>query len=113
MASARRVFDAMKVKTTVTWNSLLAGYAKIPGKFMEARKLFGEIPEPDCVSSKALDMDIKVCDVMRKGLWPGQGTCSDIRAAVSTHQQFQRESSCEKVKLKHSRNQILLICTSV
>ncbi|KAK4794227.1 hypothetical protein SAY86_012221 [Trapa natans] len=50
MGSARRVFDAMKVKTTVTWNSLLAGYAKIPGKFMEARKLFGEIPEPDCVS---------------------------------------------------------------
>lgn len=48
--SARRVFDGMRVRTTVTWNSVLAGYAKTPGKIMEARKLFDEIPERDCVS---------------------------------------------------------------
>lgn len=50
MGSARREFDGMKVRTTVTWNSILAGYAKIQGKFMEARKLFDEIPERDSVS---------------------------------------------------------------
>ncbi|PKI38111.1 hypothetical protein CRG98_041476 [Punica granatum] len=40
----------MRHRTTVTWNSILAGYAKSPGKFREARKLFDEIPEPDSVS---------------------------------------------------------------
>ncbi|KAF9591217.1 hypothetical protein IFM89_002872 [Coptis chinensis] len=48
--SARAVFENMIVKTTVTWNSILAGYSKKPGKLNEAIKLFDEIPEPDVFS---------------------------------------------------------------
>ncbi|KAA8522179.1 hypothetical protein F0562_012852 [Nyssa sinensis] len=48
--SALRVFESMTVRTTITWNSLLAGYSKRPGKVKEARQLFDRIPEPDTVS---------------------------------------------------------------
>lgn len=48
--SAIRLFQNMKLKTTVTWNSILAGYAKKPGKFGDAYQLFEKIPEPDTVS---------------------------------------------------------------
>ncbi|PIA30923.1 hypothetical protein AQUCO_05300031v1 [Aquilegia coerulea] len=48
--SARSIFENMTVKTTVTWNSILAGYSKKPGKLKEARQLFDDIPEPDVVS---------------------------------------------------------------
>ncbi|KAL3817982.1 hypothetical protein ACJIZ3_003887 [Penstemon smallii] len=44
------VFLSMKKKTTVTWNSILAGFTKKPGKLEEAQNLFDEIPEPDTVS---------------------------------------------------------------
>ncbi|KAF8412456.1 hypothetical protein HHK36_000420 [Tetracentron sinense] len=47
---ALRVFQNMTVKTTVTWNSILAGYTKKPGKLKEARHLFDQIPQPDTVS---------------------------------------------------------------
>ncbi|KAK9279574.1 hypothetical protein L1049_013253 [Liquidambar formosana] len=43
-------FENMTVKTTVTWNSILAGYSKKPGKLKEARQLFDNIPEPDTFS---------------------------------------------------------------
>ncbi|CAH2075676.1 unnamed protein product [Thlaspi arvense] len=43
--SALRVFESMKVRTTVTWNSILAGYSKKPGKVVEAREMFDKIPE--------------------------------------------------------------------
>ncbi|XP_007039721.2 PREDICTED: pentatricopeptide repeat-containing protein At4g16835, mitochondrial [Theobroma cacao] len=48
--SALRVFNTMTVKTTVTWNSILAGYSKKPGKITQAQKLFDKIPEKDTVS---------------------------------------------------------------
>lgn len=48
--SALGVFNGMTVKTTVTWNSILAGISKEPGKTSEAQELFGKIPEPDIVS---------------------------------------------------------------
>ncbi|XP_054812712.1 pentatricopeptide repeat-containing protein At4g16835, mitochondrial-like [Prosopis cineraria] len=50
MDSAIHVFQNMKVKTTITWNSILAGYAKKPGKIKEACELFVKIPEPDTIS---------------------------------------------------------------
>ncbi|XP_010275459.1 PREDICTED: pentatricopeptide repeat-containing protein At4g16835, mitochondrial [Nelumbo nucifera] len=48
--SALRIFENMTVKTTVTWNSILAGYSRQAGKLREARQLFDRIPEPDTVS---------------------------------------------------------------
>lgn len=40
----------MTVRTTVTWNSILAGYSKQPGGVKEARQLFDRISERDVVS---------------------------------------------------------------
>ncbi|XP_057977495.1 pentatricopeptide repeat-containing protein At4g16835, mitochondrial [Malania oleifera] len=48
--SALSVFHSMTIKTTVTWNSVLAGYVKTPGKIKDARELFDKIPEPDTIS---------------------------------------------------------------
>lgn len=50
MDSAIRMFHNMKAKTIITWNSILSGYAKKPGKIKEAYELFEIIPEPDTVS---------------------------------------------------------------
>ncbi|MBA0788428.1 hypothetical protein Gotri_025092 [Gossypium trilobum] len=50
LSSALRVFGNMTVKTTVTWNAMLAGYSRKPGKLTEAQKLFDQIPEKDTVS---------------------------------------------------------------
>ncbi|KAF3448267.1 hypothetical protein FNV43_RR08980 [Rhamnella rubrinervis] len=50
MDSALRTFERMVIKTTVSWNSILAGLAKKPGKMKEAQDLFVRIPEPDAVS---------------------------------------------------------------
>lgn len=40
----------MEIRTTVTWNSILAGFSSKPGKLKEAQDLFDKIPEPDTVS---------------------------------------------------------------
>ncbi|CAL5411208.1 unnamed protein product [Camellia sinensis] len=48
--SALRVFENMTARTTITWNSILAGFSKKPGKVKEARQWFDRIPEPDTVS---------------------------------------------------------------
>ncbi|KAL7167135.1 hypothetical protein ACSBR2_037749 [Camellia fascicularis] len=48
--SALRVFENITVRITITWNSILAGFSKKPGKVREARQLFDRIPEPDTVS---------------------------------------------------------------
>ncbi|CAM8906546.1 unnamed protein product [Rhodiola kirilowii] len=48
--SALRLFNETPFKTTVTWNSILAWYAKRRGKLKDAQKLFDRIPEPDVVS---------------------------------------------------------------
>ncbi|KAK9095148.1 hypothetical protein Scep_026617 [Stephania cephalantha] len=48
--AARQVFDEMLLRTTVTWNSMLAGYSKKSGNSEAARELFYQIPEPDVVS---------------------------------------------------------------
>ncbi|XP_057749301.1 pentatricopeptide repeat-containing protein At4g16835, mitochondrial-like isoform X2 [Arachis stenosperma] len=50
MDSALQVFDKMTVKSTVTWNSILAGYAKNLGNFEVVRQVFDKIPEPNSVS---------------------------------------------------------------
>ncbi|XP_059638921.1 pentatricopeptide repeat-containing protein At4g16835, mitochondrial [Cornus florida] len=50
LESALGVFENMTVRTTISWNSILAGYSKKPGKVKEARQLFDRIPEPDTVS---------------------------------------------------------------
>ncbi|KAK4412844.1 hypothetical protein Salat_2931600 [Sesamum alatum] len=44
------VFLNMNMRTTVTWNSILAGFSSKPGKLKEAEDLFNKIPEPDTVS---------------------------------------------------------------
>lgn len=48
--SALRVFESMRVKSTVSWNSILAAFAKKLGNFEHARQLFEKIPEPNTVS---------------------------------------------------------------
>ncbi|KAK6146369.1 hypothetical protein DH2020_020238 [Rehmannia glutinosa] len=48
--SALEVFLSMKVRSTVTWNSILTGFSSKPGKLKEAQQLFDKIPEPDTVS---------------------------------------------------------------
>ena len=50
MDSAIRVFENMTVKSTVTWNSILAGTAKKLGNFEVARQMFDKIPEPNSIS---------------------------------------------------------------
>lgn len=50
LESALRAFSKMPIKSTITWNSLLAGYSRKPGTLNEARQLFDEIPEPDVFS---------------------------------------------------------------
>ncbi|KAL6181238.1 hypothetical protein ACLB2K_047893 [Fragaria x ananassa] len=52
--SALKVFEKMTVRTTTSWNSILAGFAKIPGKVKEARQLFDKIPEPDACSYNSM-----------------------------------------------------------
>ncbi|KAJ0968597.1 hypothetical protein J5N97_025514 [Dioscorea zingiberensis] len=52
--SARKVFDAMPEKTTISWNSMLAGFSKQPGKLHDALHLFAKIPQPDVVSYNTL-----------------------------------------------------------
>ncbi|KAF2299131.1 hypothetical protein GH714_030747 [Hevea brasiliensis] len=39
----------MTIKTTVAWNSILAGYSKKRGRSNEVRELFDKIPEPDTI----------------------------------------------------------------
>lgn len=50
LGSAIRVFENMKMRTTVTWNSILAGISKQHGNIKQAQELFDRIPEPDTVS---------------------------------------------------------------
>ncbi|RAL44531.1 hypothetical protein DM860_011808 [Cuscuta australis] len=50
LVSAIRVFESMTVRTIVTWNSILAGISRAPGKLNDAREMFDKIPEPDVVS---------------------------------------------------------------
>nr|AYM00570.1 pentatricopeptide repeat protein [Salvia miltiorrhiza] len=48
--SALQVFWSMKMRDTVSWNSILAGFSSKPGKLREACQLFYKIAEPDYVS---------------------------------------------------------------
>ncbi|XP_010934638.1 pentatricopeptide repeat-containing protein At4g16835, mitochondrial [Elaeis guineensis] len=54
LVSALRVFNSMPLKTTISWNSLLAGYCRKPGKLKQALQLFAQIPQPDVVSYNTL-----------------------------------------------------------
>ncbi|KAK7251805.1 hypothetical protein RIF29_35340 [Crotalaria pallida] len=48
--TALNVFEKMTLRTTVTWNSILSGFAKKHGNFEHARQLFEKIPQPNAVS---------------------------------------------------------------
>ncbi|XP_051114707.1 pentatricopeptide repeat-containing protein At4g16835, mitochondrial [Andrographis paniculata] len=50
LTSALKIFHSMTTRTTVTWNSILAGLSNKPGKLQDAHHLFDEIPQPDTVS---------------------------------------------------------------
>lgn len=54
LSSGLKVFESMPHKTTVTWNSILSGFAKNPGKVVEARKVVDEIPKPDFISCNTM-----------------------------------------------------------
>ncbi|MCL7041566.1 hypothetical protein MKW94_028201 [Papaver nudicaule] len=46
---ARRLFDTLQYRNTVTWNSMISGYVK-NREILKARKLFDEMPQRDVVS---------------------------------------------------------------
>lgn len=48
--SALKVFEEMSVRSTITWNSILAGFSRKRGQVKEAREVFDKIPQPDTVS---------------------------------------------------------------
>ncbi|KAL3642115.1 hypothetical protein CASFOL_012930 [Castilleja foliolosa] len=52
--SALRVFQSMKIRSTITWNSILAGFSSKPGKLKDAQDLFDKIPEPDTFSHNVM-----------------------------------------------------------
>jgi pentatricopeptide repeat protein len=52
-APARRVFDAMPHRDTVSWNTMLTAYSHVGG-IDAALALFEEIPDPDVVSWNTL-----------------------------------------------------------
>ncbi|GJN12424.1 hypothetical protein PR202_ga30700 [Eleusine coracana subsp. coracana] len=54
IASAEEAFSSTSRKTTATYNCLLAGYARAPGRLVDARHLFDRIPQPDVVSYNTL-----------------------------------------------------------
>lgn len=49
LEEARAVFDKLKYRNTVTWNSMLRGYVQ-QKEMVKARKLFDEMPERDVIS---------------------------------------------------------------
>lgn len=49
ISEAREVFDKMKQRNIVTWNSMITGYVK-RREIVQARNLFDEMPERDVVS---------------------------------------------------------------
>ncbi|KAI4308282.1 hypothetical protein L6164_031372 [Bauhinia variegata] len=49
LSEARDVFDSLKQRNTVTWNSMISGYVQ-RREMAKARKLFDEMPERDTVS---------------------------------------------------------------
>lgn len=56
LAGAEEAFASTQLKTTTTYNCLLAGYAKASGliRLADARRLFDSIPHPDTVSYNTL-----------------------------------------------------------
>ncbi|KAL6659322.1 hypothetical protein ACP70R_003362 [Stipagrostis hirtigluma subsp. patula] len=54
LAGAEEAFSSTPRKTTATYNCLLAGYARTPGRLADARHLFDRIPHPDTVSYNTL-----------------------------------------------------------
>ncbi|XP_030513745.1 pentatricopeptide repeat-containing protein At3g29230 [Rhodamnia argentea] len=47
--AARKLFDSMAVRDTVSWNTIITGLVKA-GQLLEARQLFDEMPERDTIS---------------------------------------------------------------
>ncbi|XP_062196873.1 pentatricopeptide repeat-containing protein At4g16835, mitochondrial [Phragmites australis] len=54
LAGAVEAFASTPRKTAATYNCLLAGYARAPGRLADARHLFDRIPHPDVVSYNTL-----------------------------------------------------------
>ncbi|CAN8230942.1 unnamed protein product [Cochlearia groenlandica] len=60
---AKKVFDDIATKNTVSWNSLLHGYLE-SGDLDEARRVFDKIPEKDVVSwNLIISSYVKTCDM--------------------------------------------------
>jgi pentatricopeptide repeat protein len=56
LTGAEKAFAKTRLKTTATYNCLLAGYSRArgPGRLADARYLFDQIPHPDAVSYNTL-----------------------------------------------------------
>ncbi|XWS55130.1 hypothetical protein CRYUN_Cryun10bG0148400 [Craigia yunnanensis] len=57
---AKSMFDKMRQRNTVTWNSMISGYVK-RREMAKARKLFNEMPERDIVSWNLMVSGYALC----------------------------------------------------
>ncbi|CAN6284086.1 unnamed protein product [Urochloa humidicola] len=66
-ARARRVFDAMSCRDTVSWNTMLTAYAHA-GDIDTALSLFDTMPDPDVVSWNTLVSTYCQCGMFRESV---------------------------------------------
>ncbi|KAL6641402.1 hypothetical protein ACP70R_019583 [Stipagrostis hirtigluma subsp. patula] len=66
-AHARRVFDAMPYRDTVSWNTMLTAYSHA-GDIDTAQALFDAMPDPDVVSWNALVSSNCQCGMFRESV---------------------------------------------
>ncbi|KAL1213261.1 Pentatricopeptide repeat-containing protein [Cardamine amara subsp. amara] len=64
IAEAREIFEKLKAKNTVTWNTMISGYVK-RREMTQARKLFDEMPERDVVTWNAMISGYVSCGGIR------------------------------------------------
>ncbi|KAL6007969.1 hypothetical protein ACLOJK_033474 [Asimina triloba] len=115
MGIAQRVFDRMKERNVVSWNSVLSGYLKA-GEFGMAQRIFDEIPEKDAVSwnsmvsgfAKAGDMRMAEYLFQRmpqrtaaswNGMISGYIDCGNIKAARKYFDEMPQRSSVSWVAM--------------
>ncbi|CAA6660667.1 unnamed protein product [Spirodela intermedia] len=93
MCKARRIFDGIAAKSTVSWNALMAGYAD-NGADMEALRCFEAwsnrarswTPPPSSPSSVhrlAVEMEIELTEPAKNCLIDMYGKCGDLDASLS------------------------------
>ncbi|XP_010418205.1 PREDICTED: pentatricopeptide repeat-containing protein At1g62260, mitochondrial-like [Camelina sativa] len=64
IAEAREIFEKLKARNTVTWNTMISGYVK-RREMNKARKLFDEMPVRDVVSWNAMISGYVSCGGVR------------------------------------------------